>query len=139
MRVGSGENTYEWVDNWAKVPDSEEAQTSWAHNGVVVTESGDIVTCHQGGTSILTLDKEGNIKNSWETGLTEAHGITLVKEDGQELLWIADNGSKRHPRFGYDYPPGAEDRSGRVVKMTLDGRMVMHLETPNVSTAPPGA
>ncbi len=132
MRVGSGKNTYEWIGDWAKVPDKEDARTNWSHNGIVVTESGDVVTCHQNGANILVLDRDGNIKKSWESGLTEAHGMTLVKENGVELLWIADNGSKRQPRFGYDYPAGSESKSGRVVKMTLDGRMVMHLSKPDL-------
>jgi len=131
MRIGSGDNAYEWIENWAGVPDSDSARTGWSHHGVVITESGDVISFHQGEPKVLILDKDGNLKGSWETGLTEAHGMTLVKEGDEEFLWIADNGSKRQPRFGYDYPPGSEGRSGRVVKSTLDGRVVMNLQSPD--------
>jgi DNA-binding beta-propeller fold protein YncE len=130
MRIGTGENTYEWDDHWAKLPDTESARTGWAHHGVVVTEAGDIVTFHQADGMVLVLDKDGNLKRSWAAGVTEAHGMTLVKEGGAELLWIADNGSKRQPGFGYEYPPGANQKSGQVVKMTLDGQRLMRLPTP---------
>ena len=40
MRIGSGPNTYEWLDNWAQVPNSEGARLGWAHHGLAITESG---------------------------------------------------------------------------------------------------
>ena len=38
--VGEGEHIYEWVEDWAGVPDSENARTGWAHPGMVVTDAG---------------------------------------------------------------------------------------------------
>ena len=40
MRVGSGDSTYEWVEHWAKIPDTESARSGWAHHGVAISESG---------------------------------------------------------------------------------------------------
>ena len=131
MRIGSGKHTYEWVGDWARIPDTESAREGWAHHGVVVTEGGDIVTFHQGDATVLVLDKEGNLKRSWASGLTEGHGMTLVKEGDSEYLWIADNGAKRNPKAAYDYPPGA--RRGQVVKMGLDGQTVMSIERPELA------
>ena len=42
MRIGAGDDTYEWVDNWAKIPDTPSARTGWAHHGVVVTEADEV-------------------------------------------------------------------------------------------------
>ena len=131
MRVGSGDNTYEWIDSWANIPDSESARMGWAHPGMVVTEAGDIITCHSGNPTVLVLDKEGNLKSSWDGDFADAHGMTLVKEDGTEYLWIADNGSKRDFQYGYDYPPGSGQASGKVFKTTLDGQTVMRLQSPD--------
>ena len=131
MRVGSGENIYEWIDSWARIPDSESARMGWAHPGIVVTEVGDIMTCHQGGPTVLVFDDQGNLKSSWVGDFADAHGMTLVKEGESEVLWIADNGSKRSFQHGYGYPPGSDQSSGQVLKMTLDGQTVMKLQPPD--------
>ena len=131
MRVGSGDNTYEWQENWAKIPDSESARTGWAHHGVVVTEGGDVVAFHQGDPTILVFDKQGNLQRSWETGLLDAHGMTLVKENGTEYLWIADPGAKRAAGIGYEYPTGT--RKAQVVKMDMDGNTVMSIDRPDIA------
>ena len=47
--------------------------------------------------------------------MENAHGVVLVKEDGSEYLWLADN------------------KSAQVVKMTLDGETVMSLQRPSLS------
>ncbi|MCI0830949.1 MAG: hypothetical protein J4N67_12540, partial [Chloroflexi bacterium] len=56
MRIGSGSNTYEWQDSWASIPESESAQTGWAHHGVTVTESGQIITYHPGDPTMMVFD-----------------------------------------------------------------------------------
>ena len=130
MRVGSEEHSYNWIDNWAKIPESDSSRKGWAHPGIVVTESGNVVTCHPGDPEVMTFDGDGNLISSWRGDFADAHGITLVNEGGDEYLWIADNGSKRNHVHGYEYPPGAGDASGQVFKTTLDGEVVMRLETP---------
>ncbi len=131
MRTGTGDNTYEWIDNWARVPDSESARLGWAHPGMVVTESGEVITCHSGDHTVLFFDGKGNLVKSWDGDFADAHGITLVKDGPTEQLWIADNGSKRHHTHGYDYPSGVDQVSGRVFKTTLDGDVVMRLPKPD--------
>ena len=130
MRIGTGDNTYEWIDNWATIPDSESARLGWAHPGMVVTESGQVITCHSGDHTVLFFDGEGKLVKSWDGDFADAHGITLVKDGPDERLWIADNGSKRHYTHGYDYPPGAEQASGRVFMTTLGGEVKMRLPKP---------
>ena len=135
MRIGSGEHTYEWIDNWAKIPDTESARTGWAHHGIVVSETGDIITYHPGDPTVLFFDKDGNLKRSWDSGVLEGHGMTIVKEGETEYLWIVDNGDKAVKREGYrqlfEKPAGTVAPSGQVVKKTLDGRTVMVLDTPD--------
>ena len=105
MRVGQGSTTYTWVEGWAKLPDTESAGRGWAHHGVAVTESGDVVTFHPADSTILILDSSGNVRRTWGLPVADAHGITVVKEGGAEYLWIADNGRKRRFQQGYEYPP----------------------------------
>ena len=132
MRIGSGEHTYEWISGWAKVPDTDSARTGWSHHGVVVTESGDVISYHQGDPTFMVFDKDGNLKRSWDNGFADAHGMTLVKEGNTEYLWIADNGRKRQARDRYEYPEGAGKVTGKAVKTTLEGETVMKLETPGI-------
>ena len=137
MRIGTGRHTYEWIDNWAKVPDSESAQSGWAHTDVVVTQSGEIVTYHQGDPTVLVFDSDGDLLRSFDTRLTEGHGMTLVREGESERLWIADSGKKRDPALSYDYPdpPG----KAQAVKMSLDGQTLMTLECPDIDVYQTGS
>ncbi len=130
MRIGSGENTYEWQDSWAGIPDSESARNGWAHHGVTVTESGQVITYHPGDKTMMVFDGEGNLVRSWQIDVSDAHGITLVTEGGRELLWIADNGRKRQHAIGYEYPDGAT--RGQVLKMDLDGNVLASIEQPDL-------
>ena len=132
MRVGSAGNTYRWLDSWANLPQTAISRTGWAHHGIVVTESGEVVTFHQSEPTVLILDQDGNLLRSWDSGLTEGHGISLVKEGESEYLWFADNGRKRDHTLGYEYPPGGGPVSGRVIKTSLHGQVVMELSPPDL-------
>ncbi|MDE0672201.1 MAG: hypothetical protein OXH72_10710, partial [Caldilineaceae bacterium] len=77
-----------------------------------------------------TFDGDGNLISSWRGDFAEGHGITLVNEGGVEYLWIVDHGGKNHHLHGYQNPPGVGDAPGQVFKTTLDGEVVMRLETP---------
>jgi len=127
--VGSGEHTYEWIDNWGQIPLSDAARGGWAHPGVAVTESGAIVTFHPGDPALLFFKPDGSLARTLTTDLVEGHGITVSKEGPTEFLWVADPGSKRVRRDGQ-----LEVRSGagRVVKLTMDGQPVLTLERPDL-------
>lgn len=128
MRVGGGELTFEWIDDWAKLPESESLRRGWAHHGLVVTSSGDLIAFHPGDPLFLQIDPSGNLTRAWETTIAEAHGVTLVEENRTEYLWIADQGAKRAPDAGYQYQ--TVQRGWQVVKLTLDGTPVQSLERP---------
>ena len=61
MRIKGDGTSYDWVDGWAKIPDTESAQAGFAHTGVVVTEDGSVVTFHPGDPTVLTFDGDGNL------------------------------------------------------------------------------
>ena len=132
MRIGSGEQTYEWIENWAEVPETESARAGWAHHGVAVTGAGHVIMYHPAGSVMLMFDSRGSLLRSWEADFADAHGITLVKEGESEYLWIADNGRKRQASLEYEYsgPPGRV--SGQVVKIALSGEVVMRLAEPEL-------
>jgi DNA-binding beta-propeller fold protein YncE len=133
--MGAGEHTYEWVGDWAKTPDSASARDGWAHHGVVVSRTGDVVSFHSGDPTLLVYRPDGQLRRTVPTALLEAHGMTLVEEDGVEFLWVADCGGKMvkgatevEAEADYEFRVGAQ--GGQVVKMTLNGEVVQRLSRP---------
>jgi DNA-binding beta-propeller fold protein YncE len=130
VRVGSGPYTFDWIDDWARVPHTDSTRLGWAHPGMATTEAGDVIACHPSEPSILVFDRHGALLRTMPTALTEGHGITVVKEGATEFLWVADPGSKRKPELGYE--SAVPRQNGRVVKMALDGQIVAHIEAPEL-------
>jgi DNA-binding beta-propeller fold protein YncE len=130
MRIGTGDNMYEWIEDWAKTPDTESARTGWSHHGIVVSESGEVYAGHQDDPIVQIFDADGEFLRSWPSDCADTHGLTLVNEGGTEYLWIADNGAKRHPSTAYEYPDTDAKVIGKAVKKTMDGETVLELATP---------
>src|ERR1700683_4879854 len=123
--------------DWADLSAVPEAMKSWAHNGVAVHAVGELIGFHAG--HLVTFDRNGRVLRSVKPGLTEGHGITLVREGNEEYLWVSD------PGFVFAVGPGdgdekwsgvfgkgvqVESRPPRVVKMTLDGEILVDLPIP---------
>lgn len=132
MSLNCGDLSFNWIENWARIPDTHNSRNGWSHHDIVVTESGDIMSGHPEDPVILTLDTKGNIKDSWPSEVCDAHGMTLVKEQGNEYLWIADPGRKRRLVDGYEYPENNRPVKGKTIKKTLSGKTVMTLEPPHL-------
>jgi len=113
MRIGTGNQTYEWIDNWVRIPDTPSGRENGRTHGVVVSESGDVLVFNQANPGVLVFGADGRLKNAWGDRFSGAHGMTLVKEGGTEYLWLTD-------QF-----------SAEVVKTTLDGRTVMNIQKPD--------
>jgi hypothetical protein len=123
-----------------------EAVGSWAHNGIVVIRAGELIGFHAG--YLVTFDRDGRVSRSVKTGLTEGHGITLVREGDDEALWVSDPGfvfevgsddgdEEWAPVFGKGVH--VESRPPRVVKMNPDGEILAELPIPpRVPGSPPG-
>jgi DNA-binding beta-propeller fold protein YncE len=113
MRVGIDGQMYEWIDDWARIPDSPSGRENGRTHGVVVTSSGNVMVFNQADPGVVTFDQSGKLINSWGDRFSGAHGMTLVKEGATEYLWLTDQNSRE------------------VVKTTLDGKTVMTVEKPN--------
>lgn len=110
MRVGSGEFTYEWHENWATILNTESGRANgWTH-GVVASKSGDVHVFNQAQPAVLRFRPDGRLKNAWGDRFGRAHGMTLVEDDDVEFLWLTDQ------------------NSAEVVKTTLDDRTVMSIQ-----------
>ena len=132
----SNENkeNFRWVDEWDKRKvRSPESLLGWAHPGMAITKEQKIVTCDSGESKILVFSVDGELVNSWEGNFVDAHGITVAQEEGQEVIWIADNGAKRESKNFYEYPPGFGSKSGRVFKCIFGGEEILELDFPKHS------
>ncbi|MFW6058865.1 MAG: hypothetical protein ACODAQ_01710 [Phycisphaeraceae bacterium] len=115
LTTGIGEHTYQWIDNWAKLPDNETTRENGRTHGVVVSKAGDVYVFAQANPAVIVYDTNGNQKEAWGDRFPGAHGMTLVEEDGTEYLWLTDQ------------------NSGEVVKTTLDGKTVQTIEKPDIA------
>ncbi len=132
MRVTAGDDgeVYEWLEDWADVPSPDEASIGWAHPGIAVTGGGEVVSFHPERPDVMFFGAEGQFLRSWPTRLKEGHGITLVIENGQELIWVADPGKKMRRAADGSYVPDDAITEGQVVEFGLDGTEVKCLPRP---------
>jgi hypothetical protein len=122
--------SYEWLEDWADVPEPEQARSGWAHHGLAVTRSGEIVGFHPARSEVVIFDSAGRVSGSWPVGLKEGHGLTLVEDDGKEYLWVADPGTKMREAPDHSYQRDVAPGQGQVVKFGLDGVEVASLARP---------
>ena len=115
MIVSDGKNRYEWIEDWAKTPDTAASRANGRTHGVAESKEGHIYVFHQSTPSVLVYDPQGNLVNSFSDDFGQAHGLRLVEdEDGTEYLWLTDQAS------------------GRVAKLTLAGQTVQTIEKPDL-------
>ena len=113
IKLGSGEYTYIWRDNWARIPATPSGRENGRTHGVAVSREGFVIVFNQADPAVLFFDPEGKLAKSWGAEFPGAHGLTIVEEGGEEYLWLTDHDTKE------------------VVKTTLDGRRVLNLERPD--------
>ena len=94
----------------------------------MATSGGDLIGFHAG--QLVVFDPEGDPRRVMNLGLTEGHGITLVREDDKEYLWVSDPGfvfeisvDDGDETLAAMFGKGVRRRSvrPRVVKATLGG------------------
>jgi hypothetical protein len=128
--VGEDGQRFVWREGWGQVPAPDQAEIGWAHHGLALTRAGELVGFHPERPEVLVFDRDGRLVRSWPTGLADGHGITVVEEGGEELVWVADPGAKmRRDAYGA-YQAEVSADHGQVVKFRLDGEEVMRLSTP---------
>ena len=127
-KLGQGRAQYEWSG-----VAGETESPGFAHHGVAVTASGRIVSFDAANDEVVVFDADGMPLRRWASGLTEGHGITSVVDDDGECIWIADCGQKMRPAASGRYEPYTAGSHGRVVKFTVDGRLLRELPLPPVA------
>jgi hypothetical protein len=132
------DSDFEWHEGWAEVPGSPSLTEGWAHHGVGVLSNGLVVGFHPAESTLLFFESDGRLARAVGIEASEAHGLTVVIEDGEDRLWIADPGVKVHKQHHED---GAGDgdpakqfqvtgNGSRVIKLDLEGNVLQRIERP---------
>lgn len=109
--VGSGDWTYEVVENWARLPPG----WSFREIGAVGTDRNDnVFVFNRGEHPMIVFDRDGNFLRSWGEGVfPRAHGLHMGPDD---TVWLTDDGDHT------------------VRQCTLDGKVLMTLGVPGKPT-----
>lgn len=109
--VGHNGFRYRVHSDWG-IPDEPSRYPVKDCHEMVVDSLGKIVllTNHQK-NNILIYNADGQIVDSWTLGFRSAHGLSLIHEQGRDVLFICDY------------------RSQSVVKTDMNGNILMRLPT----------
>lgn len=130
MNLNVGDLSWEWIEDFAEIPEPAAAARGWAHHDITLTPSSTLLTWHPTLPLVLELSTDGALLGSWEAPLSEAHGITLASDGAQPCLWFADNGRKRDPDDRYEYRWGRQ--AGQTLKTDLTGNVLAQFGAPSL-------
>lgn len=106
--IGHGEFRCRVDMQWSKAA-PEKAPVKDCHEMIQAGDGRLFLLTNHKQNNILIYNPAGALLGTWTLGLGAAHGLTLNREaDGREFLYVTDN-------------------SGRVMKTTLDGQVVLEL------------
>jgi hypothetical protein len=109
--IGHGDYRYRVHKNWGNLnPDTTPVKN--CHEMVMDKKGRLIMITDETKNNIIVYDKSGKLLTSWGHDFPGGHGLTLFDEGGEEVLFICD----------YE--------TGRVVKTSLDGKILMELPNP---------
>jgi len=115
LTLGSGDHTYEWVRNWAKLPEGM-AELGSTHGGIVVDAKNRIYVTTDTANSLCIFEQDGRwvgaVGQELNGGL---HGLVMREEGGQEFIYAAHLSAHE------------------AVKLTLDGKVVWRVGYPKES------
>lgn len=108
--VGSGHHVYTWEDHWGRLPAGR--AFGYTH-GVCEDSKGRIFIHNMSTDAVAIFDPDGAFIGSWGEDFAEgAHGMHLVREAGEEYLFLADIARRK------------------VYKTTLDGEVLLEIGVP---------
>lgn len=109
--LGQSNKRYRLDTKWSKA-DVARNPVNDCHEMVHDGKGRIILLTNETKNNVLIYNKKGKLIKTWGSEYPGAHGLTLMNENGTDVLFICDN--KRH----------------QVIKTTLDGRVLMVLDYP---------
>ncbi len=113
--LGHGDFTYRLEQDWGKL-DASQTPVKDCHEMVQDAQGRLFLLTNHAKNNVIIYDASGKLLGSWTLQLKAAHGLSIHDEGGEQFLYITDTGSR-----------GAV---GKVLKTTLDGRVIMELPNP---------
>ena len=94
-KLGQGDFQYRPVPNWGEL--GEKTPVKNCHGIVCDGEGNLIVLTDETANNFIVYDASGKLLHKWGTKYPGAHGLSLVKEGGKEVLYFTDR--KLHKVF----------------------------------------
>lgn len=114
-------STHTWHDGFGGEVTAGEDLRHWAHHDLAVLRDGRIATAAPAG-GLAILEPDGRLHRLVSTDTNEIHGMTVIHDDGIDLLWLADCGFAMQAGDDGQYAPaGRGTRGPRAVLVDLDG------------------
>ena len=107
---GHGDFQYTLDANWGNL-DPTKVPVINCHEMVMDRKGRMILLTDEPKNNVIIYSQSGKLLTTWTLGLTAAHGLSLVDEGDAEYLWVVDNG-------------------GRVLKTSLDGKVITEIPSP---------
>lgn len=111
IRIGHGDFRYRVDLSWGSL-DPVKTPVKDCHEMVQDSYGRIILLTNETKNNIIIYDKSGRLIKTWGHDFIGAHGLTLVDEGGEDMLYITDTASNA------------------VYKTTLEGKMVMKIPFP---------
>jgi len=118
VRTGNGTNVYETVPNWGALP--EDKNLGPTHGGVAVDKAGNVYVSTEAKHAVVVYKSDGTFLKSIAPDCQALHSLSIVEENGVEFLYGAHLGGKR------------------VVKLDLEGKIVLEIPNENTGEIPKG-
>lgn len=112
--IGHGSFRYRVHKAWGNL-DPATTPVKNCHEMVIDKKGRLIMVTDETKNNIIIYDRSGKLIKTWGNEYPGGHGLTLFDEGGEEVLFISD------------------PETGRVVKTTLDGKVLMELPDPKTT------
>ena len=106
--IGSGENTFDIISDWAKLPDDWDAPMA----AVTVDSQDRVYGFNRGARGVIVFDKDGNYVSDWEgVDFVFPHAIYA---DPSDNIWIVDRDAGQILKYSTDGELPAHHRRARL-------------------------
>ena len=125
---------FRWVSGWADGGVDRPSSSGMAHHGIAVTSDRRVVSLGAAGPMVEVRHPNGHVLDTWMAPVARGHGLRIAMADGNDTLWIADNGDSwvrlDDKSYGSALPPGTHV-TGAVVQLSMSGEELRRVPVPD--------